>query len=897
MSFGEVDLAGSDAAADDDKDISVVGPLPSGPAAAASSMPESAAEATFFAPPPPGPVPAVSSMPVHRRPTASPRRRRSLRPRIALGIVVLAVLGGSALELTPNGAFGYLVASDWIHAAAYGRATLATVRDTEMRLGADTYDAARSAADAAAASHASLPRAKSLTAYAALVDFAVSVRFGVDSQRRPRGKQLLEELPAKEAVRYRGVASGAQVADAGDIQRALTALTTADRLPPGDPVEIEADTLRGNLELAAKDGAAALDAFRLAATLAGDARSHFGLARAYELLGDTANATKEVAATLSTSPDHPGALILRARLTAVDAEERAVRDIDRVLVGSSRAKASPTELSRAYALRARIDVRRGSTSEAREAFAQALHLDPRNIDALCGEGRLFLGESRPTEALARFDAALQIDPTAVDALVGDAAAKMAAERPADAKQQLLEARARYPRNADVALLLGKVEERVGSKDDAEADYRTAMGLIDPKRPDAVAPYVALSELYLSRGAYSDAMATLDVARQRLSPSVALDCAFGEVAEQKGDFAEAVARYRSAVGRDAHAAMPRFQLAVALRKAHLLADARAELDRVAAVDADYPGLVLERGQLFEDLGEIANAVEQFQIALAKAPDDADLQLRVGSVLVVVGRADEALVMLRKVLEKRPTSAEAHHYIGRALMEQGPGREVESLRFLKRAVDLDPNRAEFHVYVAWVANEIMPPQLELVRDEVDRALALDQRNPEAYWQRGVLERMQGAVEDAVRDEKHALELRPSRYEAHSVLAECYEDKNNDSAAAAEWQAALSGERVPAPEVAPHPYWRYKLGRLFYEHGNSNSALPLLLAAANALEHQTTRPGWRASLYFMTAEALRKTGRNADALVWYRRFFDVAPVNSPDRLDAQTAIARLTGGTGDR
>ncbi len=409
--------------------------------------------------------------------------------------------------------------------------------------------------------------------------------------------------------------------------------------------------------------------------------------------------------------------------------------------------------------------------------------------------------------------------------------------------------------------------------------------------------MALSELYLARGAYSDAMSTLDEARRRLAPSVALDCAFGEVAEQQGNFVEAVARYREATSRDPRGARPRFQLAVALRKAHELAEAKAELDKVAAVDADYPGLMLERGQLFEDLGEIGNAVEQFQLALAKAPDDSDLQLRVSSVLVAVGRSDEALVMLRKVLEKRPASAEAHHYIGRALMEQGPGHEAEALRYLRRAVDLDANRAEYRVYVAWVANEIMPPQLEVVRDEVDRALALDQRNPEAYWQRGVLERMQGAVDDAIRDEKHALELRPSRYEAHAVLAECYEDKNNDAAAATEWRTALAGERTPAPDIAPHPYWRFKLGRLFFEHGNSGAALPLFLAAANALEHQTTRPGWRAQLYFMIAEAWRKTGHNADALTWYRRFFDVAPVNSPDRLDAQNAMARLGGGTSGR
>ena len=42
--------------------------------------------------------------------------------------------------------------------------------------------------------------------------------------------------------------------------------------------------------------------------------------------------------------------------------------------------------------------------------------------------------------------------------------------------------------------------------------------------------------------------------------------------------------------------------------------------------------------------------------------------------------------------------------------------------------------------------------------------------------MLERMEGAIDDAIKDERHALELRPSRYEAHATLAECYEDKND-------------------------------------------------------------------------------------------------------------------------
>ena len=117
----------------------------------------------------------------------------------------------------------------------------------------------------------------------------------------------------------------------------------------------------------------------------------------------------------------------------------------------------------------------------------------------------------------------------------------------------------------------------------------------------------------------------------------------------------------------------------------------------------------------------------------------------------------------------------------MMLKGRSEQADALRYLKRAVDLDPNRAEFHVYLAWAANDAQPAKLELARDEIDKALALDKLNPEAYWQKGVLERMEGAIDDAIKDERHALALRPSRYEAHATLAECYEDKNDHATGA--------------------------------------------------------------------------------------------------------------------
>jgi tetratricopeptide (TPR) repeat protein len=585
-------------------------------------------------------------------------------------------------------------------------------------------------------------------------------------------------------------------------------------------------------------------------------------------------------------------LILRARRASDPADSLA--GVAKVIEGPARGKASPSELSAAYSARAWVELDRGAATDARVAFAEAVKLNPSNVDALNGEGRLFLNEGRNAEALARFDTALKLAPSSPLTIANDAEAKIALERLEDAKQQLVAARDRFPRSIPILLVLGMVEEHLGNHDPAEADLRAAITNADPTSSDAVLAYVALSSLQSARGRLTDARATLDAAKKKLPPSSALELAFGSVNELQGDFEGAIAHYRAALAKDPKDVGAHFHLAVALRRIRRFEEASGELDRVAAVDRDYPGLLLERGLLFEDSGDVEKAIDQFKSALAKAPDDPDLQLRVGAAYVAIGRPDDALPMLRKVLDKRPTSAEANHYIGRALKLKGGSLEADALHYLKRAVELDPNRAEFHVYLAWAANDATPAQLELARDEIDRALALDKVNAEAYWQRGVLERMEGAVEDAVKDEKHALELRPSRYEAHATLAECYEDKNDDTDALAEWPRAISGDTPGVSgDGTTHPYWRYRYGKLLMEKGNKPAALAQLLPAVAAAEKMEIRPGWLAPLEFLVAEGLRTTGRRADAIDHYKHFLEIAPVSSPDRYDAQKALDALSAG----
>ena len=229
------------------------------------------------------------------------------------GVLILLVLGGGALQLTNYGAFGYLAIGDAMHAKAYDQATSAAMRDAEKTMGADTYDVAKSAVDAAVAAHTRTPRAKPLTAYAAVVDGMTTVRFGSDGSRVTPGKRVLSELPKDEAVKYLDVATAALAAADGDLDKARKGLDAASKRDTGDPIQVDIALLRGGVELGAKDSAAALLAFKRALELSNDARAHFGLARAYDLAGDAASARKELDATLALSPQHPGALVLLAR--------------------------------------------------------------------------------------------------------------------------------------------------------------------------------------------------------------------------------------------------------------------------------------------------------------------------------------------------------------------------------------------------------------------------------------------------------------------------------------------------------------------------------------------------------------------------------------------------------
>ena len=107
--------------------------------------------------------------------------------------------------------------------------------------------------------------------------------------------------------------------------------------------------------------------------------------------------------------------------------------------------------------------------------------------------------------------------------------------------------------------------------------------------------------------------------------------------------------------------------------------------------------LGMGRAEEALGRAEEAEASFRRAVDLAHEaDPRPGVSLGLFLERRGRFEEAIVPLDVVLKRFPTSAEAHTYLGRALLEQG--KAAEAIPHLESAVALAPSSAQAHLLLA-------------------------------------------------------------------------------------------------------------------------------------------------------------------------------------------------------
>ncbi len=131
-------------------------------------------------------------------------------------------------------------------------------------------------------------------------------------------------------------------------------------------------------------------------------------------------------------------------------------------------------------------------------------------------------------------------------------------------------------------------------------------------------------------------------------------------------------------------------------------AAAMLGKLSRVDearrylADLPAVTIEQrsdvrqaeAQLLRDAGDNANAYAVLTQALLEHPDDPDLLYDVAMVAEKLDRIDVAEARLQRLIELRPSNAQALNALGYTLVDRTP-RIADGLVLIERALELSPD----------------------------------------------------------------------------------------------------------------------------------------------------------------------------------------------------------------
>jgi tetratricopeptide (TPR) repeat protein len=258
--------------------------------------------------------------------------------------------------------------------------------------------------------------------------------------------------------------------------------------------------------------------------------------------------------------------------------------------------------------------------------------------------------------------------------------------------------------------------------------------------------------------------------------------------------------------------------------------------------------------FQKKGQFTESIAMWTKLLELQPDDAQAHGYLGSALLMTGHRDEAGVHLQKAAELKLRAAladnagdaAAYHNLGRLLLDKG--RLDEAVADLRKAAELGPAFAAAHGDLGIAL--LRQGRLDESLAELRRALALDPRYAPGYYNLGLALDKRGESDEAIRQWQKALEIDPRYEEAHDSLANALCARGSIAEALAHWREGthdLPALRQAAWILATYPEASIR---------NGPEAMALAVRAVEL------SGGKDAAVWDTLAAAYAETGRFADA-----------------------------------
>jgi len=325
------------------------------------------------------------------------------------------------------------------------------------------------------------------------------------------------------------------------------------------------------------------------------------------------------------------------------------------------------------------------------------------------------------------------------------------------------AHALAPDSFDLVYYLGVLAAGSGDVEAAATAFRHALEL---RRDDGPA-LIRLADLELEQGRVGEAE-LLYVRAAVVDDSAAVAYGLGRVAEERGEYAQAIEQFQRALTLQPRASVVHYNLGQAYRELGEFdraeeALARSGPSRVAMADPLMHELTtlaigalphLARGHAAAREGRLAEAETAYRQAVAADATNVRAHESLGTLLVRRGSPEAAVEHFGVAVRLEPGNAQAHSDLGVLLSELG--RNDRALEHLGRAVELEPGLVEALVTLGNV--QTRTGRLDEAEASYRQVLEGDATNGDARLGLGAVLAQTGDFDSAATELREALRLLP-------------------------------------------------------------------------------------------------------------------------------------------
>ncbi len=547
-------------------------------------------------------------------------------------------------------------------------------------------------------------------------------------------------------------------------------------------------------------------------------------ARALHALGNLAAARREADAAekyytqaLKADPDHAASAVELAALELLMKKDttKGEEAIDQALTPERRDKLGPAELGKALAVKAQVLLMEHKAPESVTAFQEALRVDPSNSFAKAHLAEAYIAQHDLESALPLAKQATENSPESIEYMEEYLTLLVTMGKMEDALKVVSEASKRFPGNAHIEYLEGRVDDTLDKPKDAEAAYRSAVAA-DPK---LVVAQLFLARLYLRFHRISDAKPQLEQAMQKDPDNSDVHVVMGELALASGNMDEADQEMAKAIELDptlAEAYLGRSKVALERGQAEV---ALTQSEKALQLDPHVLGGRLQHGTALWKLGRLDDAVAELEKARDDEPRNMAIMVTMGAVQLEKGDLNGAGGTLAAVLSSDPANPEGNFYMAR--VKNKKAEHSSAVEAMRKAIEYQPKRPDFHYWMGVIyldakkgaeATEEWKKALELKPDYADALEALGH----VYLERNDVQRAVDAFEKALAADS-------SRHNMLAAIGDAYSQGEQWDKAIAAYEKALEADTNLKGVY-------YKLGQAYGERRKFDKAISLYKKAAS-------------------------------------------------------------------